>query len=203
MGVVLDLLGKRFGKLLVIQRKENSRHKEAMWLCKCDCGGEKVAYGMRLKSGMTDNCGCASKKKTHGLSTTLFYHLWGSMHQRCKAQPSYAGRGIYVCERWKSYENFHEDMWPSYVIGLQIDRIDNDGPYSPENCRWATRTENSRNKRSNHLVSYKGRMMTLMEASELSGVKKWCLISRANAGLTESTGLFFLGYLTRDKKELA
>ena len=111
----------------------------------------------RIKTGKLVACqGCIRQEmsrvnKVHGMSHTPFYNVWHSMRQRCTEPTHYAwkrygGRGIFCCERWERFENFYEDMFPTYRHGLVLDRVDNDGPYSPQNCRWVTYKENSRNK---------------------------------------------------------
>jgi hypothetical protein len=95
---------------------------------------------------------------------------------------NYGGRGIVVCERWKNFENFESDMAPSFGPELQLDRIDNDGPYAPENCRWATHRDQQRNRRTNHVVEYRGHTLTVQEWSELLGVKPNTIVHRLRRG---------------------
>lgn len=107
----------------------------------------------------------------HGLSRTPLYKTWSSIIQRCtnpnnKEYHNYGGRGISVCSRWEDYNSFHQDMSSGHKPGLQIDRIDNDGDYSPENCRWVTPSENNRNRRNNKIISTPKGDMTIAEASE-------------------------------------
>jgi hypothetical protein len=167
-----ELVGRRFDRLLVIAYA-GSLFQKSHWLCRCDCGVEKVVNGVSLKRGLSHSCGCwrvevgerngrktkgsngnkgATRKHGEAIARTAEYRTWVSMHERCRSPKSqkwanYGGRGIKVCERWALYETFLADMGrrPSKLHSL--DRVENDGHYEPSNCRWATKKEQVDNRR--------------------------------------------------------
>lgn len=156
----IDLIHKRFGKLQVLCEAGSNKHRKARWLCHCDCGENVVVLGSSLRSGNTKSCGCLQRQsgfnhghnspKTGQISST--YHSWCSLKQRClnpkaTGYKDYGGRGIKVCGRWLSFENFLEDMGER-PVGKTLDREDNDGNYEPDNCIWSTAKEQANNRRN-------------------------------------------------------
>lgn len=178
-----DLTGKRFGRLTVVSRAENGKGSRARWLCRCDCGNERVVYGYSLKSGNTRSCGClraeTSKDKatTHGMSKTSLFHVWWAMMERCtnknsKSYKNYGGRGISVCDEWlDSTTFFNWALSSGYEEGLTIERIDVNDGYKPSNCKWVTKKEQARNKTNSFIVEIDGESKCLAE---------WCEIYEIN-----------------------
>lgn len=183
MGAFVDLSGRKFGRLTVLRRGGYAGVRIG-WLCRCDCGEEVVKAANNLYSGNTKSCGCLRVKTareqetTHGMSNTIGeYKSWSGMLSRCNNPnladyPRYGGRGIVVCDRWaNSFESFLADMGPRPSPQHSIDRFpNNNGNYEPGNVRWANKQEQARNRRSNIIVSFAGREMTLKEATEIAGL---------------------------------
>ena len=174
----------KYGMMTVIREVGRDYKSNAFVLCKCDCGCEKVVRLGSLKRGLIKSCGCYGRRlasermknnklgATHGLSKTRLYRIWQAMKARCTNCKNdrfkdYGGRGIKICDEWLgSFEVFRD--WATshgYSDKLTIDRIDVNGNYTPENCRWITNDEQQNNKRNNHLVNYKGRTYTLTQLS--------------------------------------
>ena len=191
-GTFDDLTGKRFGKLVVLERVEDhissGGYRYPKWKCVCDCGNEVDVISKRLKSNTTKSCGCYRREvasllehETHGDSANPeyknLYNVWRGMRRRCttpthKSYHHYGGRGIVICKEWDEYENFK--VWAlnnGYRSGLSIDRINVDGDYEPSNCRWVTQKEQNNNRRNNHYVTYQGRTQTATEWAEELGIE--------------------------------
>lgn len=183
-----DLTGQSFGRLKVIGRNGKTKKGGTLWHCVCECGNECDVEGYRLKNGHTRSCGCLQFEtlykygERHGDATgqlSELYNRWRAMKRRCYCSSStnykyYGGRGIEVCSEWKtSYLNFKQWALENGFEenkGLTLDRIDFNGNYYPENCRWITLGEQQRNKRNNLTVLFRGKVMTAIELSETLGI---------------------------------
>lgn len=200
MKAVGDMTGQVYGKLTVIS-KVPSDGKSKLWLCKCECGKTKVVKQENLRTGATRSCGCLMGQCTppiiikHNGSRTKLYKVWQEMKYRCNRKDHkfygyYGARGIQVCEEWfKDFGKFQE--WSSvngYVenAGLEIDRVDNDKGYSPENCRWISHAMNLQNTRRKLVCEIDGKEITLKELSKQLNVTYNKLYCRYKKGLRGS-----------------
>ena len=186
-------IGDKFSRLTVVGFFGFDKHKNKLWDCECECGNHKVTTTSALKAGAVKSCGCMweeNKKllktrviKKHGMVDTHEYHAWNGMRQRCynKNSPkykNYGARGIRVCERWlHSFENFYADMGKS-PEGFSLDRIDVNGNYCPENCRWADDVTQCNNRQFNFKITFNGKTETLRYWSEITGITKSALYLR-------------------------
>lgn len=166
MGKIIDITGRKFNKLLVIKKNGSDNRKEVLWLCKCECGNFITVPGYRLRHGDTKSCGCNKREmiskanSKHGHSGDRLYKIWTDMRRRClnprrREFKWYGGKGVKITPEWDSFmcfSNWAEES--GYKDNLTIDRIDGDGDYSPQNCRWISISEQQRNRKSN--VFYKG-----------------------------------------------
>lgn len=191
-----NIVGKRFGRLVVISetgRVGNQRR----FLCRCNCGNERIVYMLNLRSGATVGCGGhgKGKNKKHGMSGTRFYRTFASMHQRCTDKNAvsyrvYGGRGIKCL--WSNFESFKSDMYKDYTVHVRkygeekttIDRIDVNGDYSKENCRWATPSAQMENRRyrPTKFYEFNGQRVTVRELSEKFNVNRSMLGKRISMG---------------------
>ena len=196
------MAGQRFGRWLVLSFAYQLRQGD-QWLCRCDCGTEAVRRGADLRLRRTQSCGCfrIDQVTKHGHSTnalpkrTRTYRIWMGMNKRCRDPQdhrwhNYGGRGIKVCDRWReSFVAFLEDMGESPSPQHSIDRIDNDGNYCPENCRWATMAEQRRNSRQNLYLEYQGERLTMSDWAKRLGMSKSTLHGRLKLGWTVEAAL--------------
>ncbi len=187
MGKFIDLSGRRFGRLVVIEKLGPDKHGDIKWACKCDCGNETVVLGGNLRRNHTTSCGCVYKEviSTHGGSNTRLYHIWTLMKRRCYSPTDnryerYGGWGITVCKEWRdSFAHFRNwAMENGYQEKLTIDRKDGNGNYTPENCRWATPKEQQNNLSTNRLITYQGETLTIPQWAEKIGVHTGTLRTR-------------------------
>lgn len=173
--------GLRFTRLLVLSQAQSDKNGNARWNCQCDCGKTTVSSGFTLRNGEAKSCGCLTTEQlnerrgvTHRMTGEPEYLCWSGMIQRCTNPKSrrwnrYGARGIGVCERWLTFDNFYADMGKRPSPTHTLDRINNDAGYDPSNCRWATKSEQNRNHSANHMVTYKGQRVPLVTAIEMSG----------------------------------
>lgn len=186
-----DLSGKRFGRLTVLNFDHINRNGHSCWLCRCDCGNEKVIERTHLVDGHISSCGCKKVEllTTHGLSDTPLYDSWIDMRHRCnnpnnKNYHRYGGRGITVCDEWSTnFEPFRDwAMANGYKPGLTIERSDNDSGYCPGNCVWTGRMEQANNRVTNRLIEYGGEEHTVAQWARKFGVERGVLRHRINRG---------------------
>lgn len=178
-----EMIGRRFDRLVVLKREGVTANRLAAYVCQCDCGNTKVIDGGSLRLGRTRSCGCLVKEcgprvaiqnTTHGMRYTKTYKSWCNMIQRC-ANPNlpkysiYGGRGITVCERWRTFENFFADMG-SRPTGGSIERMDTNGNYELGNCKWIPMAEQALNRRNNLKITHNGETRNLCEWAKIVGL---------------------------------
>lgn len=183
------LKGKEFGKLTVKEYLGINDNRQAEWRCKCSCGNKTIATTAQLKFGKKKSCGCLQKEKasTHQMSGSRPYRIWLGMKSRCGNEDAwnyqrYGGRGISYAKRWENFENFWEDMKDGYSKDKTLERKDNNGDYTPENCRWATVKEQNRNKRNNVKLTLNGETKTASEWSNQLDIPLKTIYERVNQG---------------------
>ena len=180
MPPAINMKGKTFNYLKVIERARNTKSGEAAWLCECKCGKRKIVPGSKLRKGEIKSCGCMKRElcgivnKTHGMKGTRLYNIWSKIIQRTTNKNDneygdYGGRGIGICEEWRNdFEAFMQWSYENgYADNLTIDRKDNNKGYQPDNCRWVRSKENWSIKRNYHCLTYKGRPKPLQNGQKL------------------------------------
>jgi hypothetical protein len=174
---ILDITGKYFGRLIPLFPFKVGNNNVELWLCECLCGNFKVISGYSLKIGRVLSCGCFKKEKYyHPAKDTRLYRIWKNMRTRCNYAfgdhyHRYGGRGIKVCSIWNSFNSFY--VWAlanGYSDELTLDRIDNDGDYCPENCRWVSRQRQSNNMSTNRILSLDGESKTTADWGRITGI---------------------------------
>lgn len=194
MSVLKDLTGQRFGRFTVICRGNNDNQGKPKWKCLCDCGNVREVLSSNLLKGCSNSCGCLqkellSKRMTKiGESRTRLYKIWNNMALRCnkkenKDYKNYGGRGIEVCEEWKNFLKFKEwSITNGYKDNLTIDRIDVNGNYEPLNCKWATRSEQSNNRRECIYLTKENETKTITQWERELGFKTGSMLARYHKG---------------------
>lgn len=179
--------GSQFGQLTVLSFCGINKYRHKLWLCKCACGTIKNISGAALRAGTTVACGC-KQGEHHGLWKSPEYKVWDSARERCHnpnnaSYKNYGGRGIQMCDEWRnSFATFIRDMGPRPSSKYSIDRIDNNGPYSPNNCRWATISQQARNTRSNRYVTIDGVCKCVSEWAFIFGLPPTLVFGRIRKG---------------------
>lgn len=189
------MIGKRFGRLTVIEKVGKDKHRSILWKCKCDCGGESIVRTHNLRCGNSTSCGCVRNDKIKKLNyktgqyKSRIYHTWINMKTRCHTPTAweyknYGARGIAVCDEWRNnFQAFYD--WANengYRDDLTIERINNDGNYCPENCRWVDRITQNRNQRNTRLVTFNGVTKHLFDWADEFGIKRNTLAHRLHRG---------------------
>ena len=194
---LIDLTGKRFGRWVVLARTMD-RGGYRYWYCECGCGSIGIIEGSSLRRGASLSCGCHQKEvashfnSTHGESKTKLYDVLQGIKSRCndKTNTHYGAKGISVCSEWNDFLAFKS--WAhitGYKVGLEIDRIDSNGDYEPNNCRWATPKENGRNKGNNVLLTLNGITKCASAWSEETGIKYHTILARKMRGWSDEKTL--------------
>lgn len=209
--LTVNYVGQTFSRLTVLRRADSDTKGNHFWECKCECGVVKTLRGSNLKNGQVQSCGClATDTHTkHGSANrgekTPEYKIWAGMNNRINnpknpAYKHYGGRGLTLAPRWSDFQSFLEDMGLRPSPQHSVDRVDNNLGYSPENCRWATREEQGRNRRNNHLMEYRGESKTVVEWSEASGIPYRTILSRLRLGYTPEEVMNMERHSKRGKK---
>ena len=209
MSVVMDLTGQQFGKLTVVRRGPDriaKSGKSVRWECRCECGAQALVDGRHLKNGHTRSCGCEKKiaarkvgkdNLRHNQEERRLHHIWNGLNMRCRNEKNdrfsdYGGRGITVCKEWADSFGAFRDwaLANGYRGDLTIDRIDVNGNYIPENCRWATVIEQNNNKRNNHFITVFGVKKTVSEWARAVGISNGTIYARLRKGWNEYEAIF-------------
>ncbi len=201
MGRFIDLTGQRFGRLTVIKETGRAGNGAVLWLCRCECGKQSIVQGYALLSGNTTSCGCKRHETAHLMEwyqrckrsgrkkKTRLYNIWMHIKDRCCNPrsihyPNYGERGIRVCDEWMhSFSTFQEwALSHGYADNLTFDRINNDGDYTPENCRWVNMKVQSNNRRNSNMLTFQGQTKTLAQWADIYRINWNTLFSRIRAG---------------------
>ena len=186
------MIGLRFGKLVVLEEAGQDKYTSRLYLCQCDCGERSVKAGWLMRRGSTTSCGCVQRSvlgdasRTHGARKTRAYSIWHNMKTRCDNPNSryfkdYGGRGIKICDRWRDFSAFLEDLGQP-PDGMTLDRIDNDRGYEPGNVRWASKKDQANNRRSSRVIEHGGERLTLQQWANRTGIKRATIAQRLDRG---------------------
>lgn len=186
---LIDMTGRRFGALVVIELVPERHRQYAVWRCACDCGRQVNVRGDALRGGRKLICNQPGHRRVEpGLSLSPEYKSWEKMRERCldpnhDGYSAYGGRGITICDRWlESFVNFLEDLGRKPTPAHTIDRIDVNGNYEPSNCRWSTRTEQARNRRDNVTVVFRGETILMVDLAERYRIDRGVVYGRLKMG---------------------
>jgi len=203
----VSVAGQRFHRLTVygLMGFIKTRQRISYWLCRCDCGNWSIVARPKFQRGYTKSCGCyineirGVKQRTHRMTGTRIWRIWVGVTSRCydtncESYPGYGGRGITIADRWRGYEgfsNFFKDMGHPPSDDYSLDRIDNDGPYSPENCKWSDKYEQARNTRRNRFLTANNQTYCIAQWSEITGLKQGLIAARLRRGWSDEEALAF------------
>lgn len=191
MGKKVEMIGRRFGRLIVLSEDKRDSQGIIYYKCLCDCGNQKIIKGTSLRAGTTKSCGCYNREiitKINPDYKKKLYSIYRGMKNRCynkndKAFCNYGGRGIQISPEWDKYKKFESWAYNNgYSEGLWIDRIDNDGDYSPDNCRWTTPKKQQNNKRTCKYITINGKTQSVTEWAEETGINRSTIYRRIKLG---------------------
>lgn len=196
----LDLSEMKFGRWLVLKQSKDVG-KRTTWVCRCDCGTQKIVMTEKLRNGESTSCGCFKKetisklKKVHGMSKSRFYGIWNDMMMRCynpnkERYINYGGRGIGVCIKWHKFNNFYLDMFPSYVRGLSLERSNVNKNYSKSNCCWIIKDKQKYNKTTTVRLTICRLTLSATEWSLICGCNVFKIYGRKRRGWPDKECVF-------------
>ena len=210
----INLKGMKIGLLTMLHCEGSWHHGGTLWLAQCDCGNLTHVRSIYATSGHTTSCGCHRDKKLkesnviHGMSRSVEHSIWRKIIQRCcnkndKGYKVYGGRGIKVCERWlSSFQNFYNDLGPRPSSKHSIDRINNNGPYSPENCKWSTLIEQACNKSTNRFLMIGGVRFTVSQAARTYNLSPGMVAQRLRLKWDDRSAIFKPKKILRNERSI-